>query len=274
MNMSSSEYALSHHSDGEIKRLIFESEMLRPITGRMLSAVNVRPGMRVLDIGCGVGGMSRLAADLVGENGFVLGIDRKENAIEVASFLAGVSKLSNVEFRCCPLEDFEDDEGFDMVVGRCVFLFQNDAVSFLRRAAQFVRPGGYIAFHEFDNRRQHLSEPKVDLWDSVVREILSRFREECPQYDIARRFVPTFSLAGLPVPQLRYEVPVSGGSAPLLCTWASEMLRSLSSDPRRTRLEGGVIVDFDSLNVELQRAISDERAQVEFLGQACAWTQL
>jgi hypothetical protein len=35
-----------------------------------------------------------------------------------------------------------------------------------------------------------------------------------------------------------------------------------------------VIVDLDSLNVELQRAISDERAQVEFLGQACAWTQL
>jgi cyclopropane fatty-acyl-phospholipid synthase-like methyltransferase len=65
MNVSRNEYVLSGHPDGEIKRLIFESEMLRPITGRMLSAVNVRPAMRVLDIGCGVGGMSRLAADLV-----------------------------------------------------------------------------------------------------------------------------------------------------------------------------------------------------------------
>jgi ubiquinone/menaquinone biosynthesis C-methylase UbiE len=272
--MSMNEYLSSRHSDGDIKRLIFESEMLRPITSRMLSAVNVRPGMRVLDIGCGVGGLSRLTADLVGQDGVVIGVDPDERAIEVASFLAGLSNLSNVEFRCCSIEQFEDDKGFDMVVGRCVFLSQLDAVSFLKRAAQFVRPGGYVAFHEVDNRRQYLSEPKVDLWDAVVREILSRFKEDRPQYDIAQRFVTTFSQAGLPVPQLSYEVPVSGGSAPLLCTWASEMLRSLSSDPHQTHLEGGMAVDLDSLNMELQRAISEGRAQVEFLGQACAWAKL
>jgi ubiquinone/menaquinone biosynthesis C-methylase UbiE len=265
---------MSRYSDGEIKRLIFESEMFRPITSRMLSAVQVRPGMRVLDIGCGVGGLSRLSADLVGEDGAVIGIDRSDRAIEVASDLATVSSLSNVEFRCCSLEDFEDDEGFDLVVGRCVFPFQSDAVSFLKCAAQFVRPGGYVAFHEVDNRRQYHSEPKVDLWDAVVREIVSRCREECPQYDIAQKFVTTFCVAGLPVPQLCYEVPIGGGSAPLLCTWASETLRSLSSDPHRTQLEGGVTVDLDSLNIELQRAISAGRAQVEFLGQACAWAKL
>jgi 2-polyprenyl-3-methyl-5-hydroxy-6-metoxy-1,4-benzoquinol methylase len=271
--MSTKEYVLGH-SDAEIKRLIFQSELLRPITARMLLAAQTGSGMRVLDIGCGVGGVSSLAADLVGPDGFVVGIDQSEKAIEVASTLLRKMHVSNVEFRHCSFEDFSDDSGFDLVVGRYVLLFQNDAVSFLKKAAELVRPGGYIAFHEVDDGRQFQSVPKVELWDLVVEELLTRLQRGCPQYDIAQRMVHAFSSASLPDPKMFYEIPVGGGSAAELCTWATETLRSLSADPTKTTLPDGRTVNMNSLEVELRDAISTAHAQVEFLGQACAWAQL
>jgi ubiquinone/menaquinone biosynthesis C-methylase UbiE len=52
--------------------------MLRPITERLLRSAGIEPGMRVLDIGCGAGDVSMLAAELVGSTGSVVGIDRNE----------------------------------------------------------------------------------------------------------------------------------------------------------------------------------------------------
>jgi ubiquinone/menaquinone biosynthesis C-methylase UbiE len=45
-------------------------------TTRLLTDAGVGPGMRVLDVGCGAGDVSLLAAGLVGAGGSVLGIDR------------------------------------------------------------------------------------------------------------------------------------------------------------------------------------------------------
>ncbi len=52
---------------------------------KVLAALPLRPGMRVLDIGCGPGALARAMADRVGPEGHVLGIDRSARAIAQAS---------------------------------------------------------------------------------------------------------------------------------------------------------------------------------------------
>jgi protein-L-isoaspartate O-methyltransferase len=54
-----------------------------------------RPGMRVLDIGCGAGDVSMLVADAVGESGTVVGIDREQRwcAVTYQVFLPLIEKL-------------------------------------------------------------------------------------------------------------------------------------------------------------------------------------
>ena len=74
------EYMLGH-SDVEIQRLIQQGAILRPITERLLRVAGVSEGMRVLDVGCGGGDVSFLAAELVGPSGSVLGIDRNPEAL-------------------------------------------------------------------------------------------------------------------------------------------------------------------------------------------------
>ena len=49
--------------------------MLRPITERLLRNVGIDAGMRVLDFGCGPGDVSMLAAELIGPEGSIVGID-------------------------------------------------------------------------------------------------------------------------------------------------------------------------------------------------------
>ena len=57
---------------------MFQARLLRPYTDKFFRAAGIVPGMRVLDLGSGMGDVALLAADIVGPAGYVLGIDRDE----------------------------------------------------------------------------------------------------------------------------------------------------------------------------------------------------
>lgn len=83
------------------------------------NALPLRPGMRVLEIGCGPGVLARLIAARLGE-GHVVGIDRSAKAIEAArSGAAGPRCGAMLEFQQCAAEDFDLAHGsapFDLAV--------------------------------------------------------------------------------------------------------------------------------------------------------------
>ena len=60
----------------ELRRLGLQARLLRPITERLLRQAGLAEGMRVLDLGCGAGDVSVLAAEIVGRSGSVIGLDR------------------------------------------------------------------------------------------------------------------------------------------------------------------------------------------------------
>ena len=71
------------HADLEIERLQFQAGIIDRVTRRLIRECGIGPGMRVLDIGCGVGDMSMLLAEVVGEAGSVVAFDRESRAIEI-----------------------------------------------------------------------------------------------------------------------------------------------------------------------------------------------
>src|SRR6516225_8474380 len=71
------------HSDAEISRLQTQAAILRPITERLLRNAGIRSGMRVLDVGTGAGDVAILAAQLVGPNGSVVGIDPNGSVVGI-----------------------------------------------------------------------------------------------------------------------------------------------------------------------------------------------
>jgi ubiquinone/menaquinone biosynthesis C-methylase UbiE len=150
MATEDTEYALGRHSD-EYGRLITQARQLEPLTRRVFEAAGIVPGMRVLDVGCGVGDVSMLLAQLVGSGGQVVGVDLDDAAIGVAKERCALQGLDHVDFVTGDARHLDDD-GFDAVVGRFVLMYTTDPTETLRKLRSLVRPGGIMAFHEWISR--------------------------------------------------------------------------------------------------------------------------
>jgi ubiquinone/menaquinone biosynthesis C-methylase UbiE len=110
-NVPETEYILGH-SDREIRRLMHQAAILRPITERLLRSAGIGRGMRVLDLGCGAGDVSMLAAKLVGRSGSVVGIDRSPEAIAFATERVQSAGLRHIDFEEVSVEAFAYAEPF------------------------------------------------------------------------------------------------------------------------------------------------------------------
>ena len=68
-----------------INRLTLQAEIFEPMTRRLLDNAGLGEGMRVLDLGCGAGDVTLLAAERVGPSGLVVGIDRDARSHDAAN---------------------------------------------------------------------------------------------------------------------------------------------------------------------------------------------
>src|SRR5947209_4731229 len=120
------EYSLGH-SAAEQERLQRQAGYLRGITESIWRTAGIAHGLRVLDVGCGVGDTTFLAADLVGRDGSVIGVDRSADALATARQRADTDGRLNVHFVQAELGAPIPDQGpFDAVVGRYVLVHQQD----------------------------------------------------------------------------------------------------------------------------------------------------
>lgn len=252
------------HDPSELKRLITQAEVLRPVTEAMLWSIGLRGGSRVLDVGCGAGDVSMLIAELTDSTAEVIGIDRSSDAVDLAAARSKEHGLPNVSFRTSSLEDFHDPESFDFVVGRYVVLHQPLPVVFLGQAASKLRAGGTLAFHEIDLRKSYDSLPEVPLYTSVTSELMSAIRSGAPNPDADGRFVELFARAGLPPPTIRCERPV-GDSKSSLIPWIASTVNAVRS------LERGTAA-CEELERELAHAVGSVNSQIKAPDQcwACA----
>jgi ubiquinone/menaquinone biosynthesis C-methylase UbiE len=147
INSSENSYMLGH-SDKELARLSEQARIVGPITKRVFLEAGLVPGMRVLDIGSGAGDVSFLVADLVGDNGTVVGVDRSSLAVVAATTRAIANGRHNVSFHEGDPAEMTFDEPFDAITGRYVLVFQKNYSEMLKNLSKHVRPGGLIVFHE------------------------------------------------------------------------------------------------------------------------------
>ena len=200
------------HSDRELDRLRAQARLIDPITRRFFREAGIIPGMRVLDVGSGVGDVAFLVADLVGDSGEVVGVDRAPNALARAKERADARSRTNVFFREGDPAHLSFDRPFDAVVGRYVLQFQSDPAAMLRKLALHVKLGGLIVFHEVDWVGAR-SFPPSPIYEQCCRWILETLQLLNVETRMGIKLHATFLGAGLPAPTMRLEAVVGGPSS-------------------------------------------------------------
>jgi len=103
------------------------------------------PDHRVLDLGCGAGFDTLLAAQMVGPNGKVIGVDMTPQMIVKARNNAEILGLANVELVLGAIEHLPlPDASFDLVISNGVFNLCPDKPRVLSEVFQVLKPGGRL----------------------------------------------------------------------------------------------------------------------------------
>ncbi|XXX79832.1 class I SAM-dependent methyltransferase [Sorangium sp. So ce134] len=111
---------------------------------RLIELARVRRGERVLDLGCGTGGLTQQLAELVGPGGRVVGIDPDEARIALARHTAGAPNLDFQVGSAETLDEVARDRPFDLVFSNFVFHWIRDKRAVLRRMRGLLDPAGRI----------------------------------------------------------------------------------------------------------------------------------
>jgi ubiquinone/menaquinone biosynthesis C-methylase UbiE len=132
--MTARDYVLDAN-DQEVARLLSyaerEAEEVR-LAGRQ---AGLAAGGRVVDVGCGPLGAMKVFAEIVGESGFVAGVDQSKDALAVAWRVLdsiGLQRIEFVEADVHSLDRPEWDRSFDLVYCRHVLLHQETPEETLR----------------------------------------------------------------------------------------------------------------------------------------------
>lgn len=225
-------YILGHGND-ELNRLIDQAQFFGDLTAQVLTLAGLTPGMRVLDVGCGAGDVTFLAARMVGSTGTVIGVDRSPEAIALATERAASARLRNVHFLPGDLAELELDEPVDALVGRLVLMYLPDPAVTLRRLATQVTPGGIVAFHEFDLEGAQ-SEPLCPTFETALQRVKQTFIRTGTDTRTGLRLGRIFEEAGLGTPEQLLAARVERGSDSRLYEQVAMVTRTLLPLMERT----------------------------------------
>jgi SAM-dependent methyltransferase len=119
----------------------------RGATEAILEAAHLRPGMRVLDLACGVGDPALSIAGEVAPSGRVTATDLGPGMMSLAEELARKKSITNIEFREANAESLPfADESYDVLTCRFGIMFFPDLPKALRECFRVLKPGGRAAF--------------------------------------------------------------------------------------------------------------------------------
>lgn len=136
-------------------------------TGSPLSIAAVEPGENVVDVGCGAGLDSLIAARMAAPVGMVVGIDMTLEMLQKADQAARKAAIQNVLFRSGYAEELPVEDGWaDLVISNGVLNLVPDKGAALREMARVLKPGGRLQIGDILVQKAVSADAKarIDLW--------------------------------------------------------------------------------------------------------------
>lgn len=172
--------------------------------------------MRVLEIGSGAGDVALMLAELVGQEGQVVGVDVNSAILKTAHQRATEAGMRNIQFIAGDARTLAFADKFDAIVGRFVLMYMADPGKAFAKLVTHLKPSGIVAFQEPEyTLYPALSHPDTPLMNQLVKWILDVFEHSGAHLDMGIGLYRAFVDAGLPPPTMHLESPIGAAK-----TWA------------------------------------------------------
>ncbi len=266
-----SDYLFAQGTD-ETRRLKRQADFLSRFTRSLLDSAGLTSGMKVLDVGTGIGDVAFMVAERVGPQGTVTGVDLNPAMIDFARQRAQATGITNVAFLQGDVSQMALDDQFDAVVGRLILVYIQDRAALLRRLSQQLRPGGMVAFQELDLTLGGTTLPHAPVFEQAVKrikEVLGRAGLDTEGMNLFRLFLE----AGLPAPEMELITTVGGPD------WAGhEQVADVTSALLPLMVKFGVATEEEVQVKTLEKRLREEAARLQSVSMALGlmnvWTRV
>ena len=132
----------------------------------MIEKLQLCEGMRVLDLGCGTGKLTKILSEKVGPRGRITAVDPDIERLEIAK---NNYAASNIEYMQADDKTFPEGQ-YDLIFANAVIHWIKDKRALFERVYKSLKPGGRFAFVTFDGI------PKVyhKIVERIFEELVSR----------------------------------------------------------------------------------------------------
>ena len=130
-----------------------------------------------MDLGAGAGIDVFLAADKVGPNGYVIGVDMTKEMVRKANKTAKKYGYKNVEFRVGEIENLPvEDNSVDVIISNCVINLSPDKLRTYQEAYRVLRPSGRVLISDLVTEGELPEEIRknFDAWAGCIAGALEK----------------------------------------------------------------------------------------------------
>jgi ubiquinone/menaquinone biosynthesis C-methylase UbiE len=180
----------------ELERLERQAAQIERPTRTILQAAGIHRGQRVLDLGTGPGHVARIAGELVGPDGTVVGIDGSPEALAVARDRVARAGERHVSFLEADVTTWRASDPFDAITGRLILFHLPDPVAVVRHHTANLRSEGVFVAVDFDLGSAR-TEPAVALAGELLDWVTRAFLAGGATPMIGARLMPILREAGL-----------------------------------------------------------------------------
>ncbi|HMG14869.1 MAG TPA: class I SAM-dependent methyltransferase [Saprospiraceae bacterium] len=195
MEEKENSYIINGGEEGKI-RLKVLSDLLSQNTKSLLEIYGPITGLKVLDIGCGGGDVSLMAAKMVSDTGSVVGVDFDKEIICLAEQDALKNRVNNVSFQVLDVVDISFNNEFDIVFSRFLMSHLNQPLKALNKMLKSLKVGGKIITEDVQFSG-HFCHPPCLAFEKYIQFYADLARSRKQNSEIGLSLFELFRQAGI-----------------------------------------------------------------------------
>lgn len=184
-----SEYILKT-GDAGAERLDLLNRVFSPYSQSYLLDVGLKPGMRVVELGCGTGVMTTWIAKHVGDSGHVTAIDGSKEQLDYARKMASEAGIKNITYIHSTVEEISpENNAYDLAYSRYLLMHLPDPVFALKRMHSLLKPQGILACEE-PTASSLLTYPKNNVIEKLNEYFIKLGKKRGINFNIGDELLP------------------------------------------------------------------------------------